>query len=70
MAAYGKAVQQYCGVETISLACPTDMRKFLAVDDQKQLRIQNMTGRYNMQIEAPLERINGGYGMARSSGNE
>ena len=30
------------------------MRKFLAVDDQKQLRIQNMTGRYNMQIEAPL----------------
>lgn len=54
MAAYGKAVQQYCGVETISLACPTDMRKFLSVDDQKQLRVQNMTGRYNMQIEAPL----------------
>ncbi|MEO5286970.1 hypothetical protein [Limosilactobacillus allomucosae] len=54
MAAYGKAVQQYCGVETISLACPTDMRKFLSADDQKQLRIQNMTGRYNMQIEAPL----------------
>ncbi|MEO5293063.1 hypothetical protein ABC389_09870 [Limosilactobacillus sp. WILCCON 0053] len=54
MAAYGKAIQQYCGVETISLACPTDMRKFLSADDQKQLRIQNLTGRYNMQIEAPL----------------
>lgn len=54
MAAYGKAIQQYCGVESISLACPTDMRKFLPVSDQHQLRIQNMTGRYNLQIDAPL----------------
>ncbi|MDC2840605.1 hypothetical protein [Limosilactobacillus mucosae] len=54
MAAYGKAIQQYCGVETIGLACPTDMRKFLPADEQKQLRVQNMTGRYNVQIEAPL----------------
>lgn len=54
MAAYGKAIQQYCGVEIISLACPTDMRKFLPADEQKQLRVQNMTGRYNVQIEAPL----------------
>lgn len=55
MAAFGKAIQQYCGVGEISLACPTDMRKFLPEGEQKQLRVQNMTGRYNIHVPATLD---------------
>ena len=54
LAVFGKAVQQFCGVEEISLACPTDMRQFLPADQQSQLRVQNMTGRYNITVPAPL----------------
>lgn len=61
MAAFGKTIQQYCGVSTIALACPTDMRKFLSEDEQKQLRVQNMTSRYNFNVEcnpqAPLDTV-------------
>lgn len=55
MAAFGKAVQQYCGIDEINLACPTDMRQYLSDADQQQLRVQNLTGRYNVGIKAPLD---------------
>lgn len=54
LAAFGKAVQQFCGVDEISLACPTDMRQFLPAEQQSQLRVQNLTGRYNITVKAPL----------------
>lgn len=54
MAAFGKAVQQYCGIDEINLACPTDIRQYLSLTEQQQLRVQNLTGRYNLNIEAPL----------------
>lgn len=55
MTAFAKAVQQCCGVSELNLACPTDMRQFLPEDQQKQLRIQNMTGRYNVSVPAALD---------------
>lgn len=55
MAAFGKAVQQYCGIDEINLACPTDMRQYLSDAEQNQLRVQNLTGRYNVGIKAPLD---------------
>lgn len=55
MTAFAKAVQQFCGVSELNLACPTDMRQFLPEDQQKQLRIQNMTGRYNVSVSAALD---------------
>lgn len=55
MAVFGKAVQQYCGIDEINLACPTDMRQYLSDADQQQLRVQNLTGRYNVGIKAPLD---------------
>lgn len=55
MAAFGKAVQQYCGMDEINLACPTDMRQYLSDAEQNQLRVQNLTGRYNVGIKAPLD---------------
>lgn len=54
MAAFGKTVQQYCGVPTIALACPTDMRQFLTVEAKQQLRIQNLTARYNFAVESEV----------------
>ena len=55
MAAFGKAVQQYSGIDEINLACPTDMRQYLSDAEQDQLRVQNLTGRYNVGIKAPLD---------------
>lgn len=52
MAAFGKAVQQFCETEQLALACPTDMRQYLAAPTQTELRVQNLTGRYNVQIPA------------------
>lgn len=54
MAAFAKAVQQFCGVSALNLACPTDMRQFLPADQRLQLRVQNMTGRYNISVPADL----------------
>ncbi|WP_295728738.1 hypothetical protein [uncultured Limosilactobacillus sp.] len=54
MAAFGKTIQQYCGVDEINLACPTDMRQYLPIEEQRQLRVQNLTGRYNISVSAPL----------------
>lgn len=53
MAAFGKTIQQYCGVPDIALACPTDMRQFLTEQAAKELRVQNMTARYNFDIVSP-----------------
>lgn len=55
MAAFAKAVQQFCGVSELNLACPTDMRQFLPEDQRQQLRIQNMTGRYNISVPVSLD---------------
>lgn len=55
MTAFAKAVQQFCGVTELSLACPTDMRQFLPEAQRQQLRIQNMTGRYNISVPAALD---------------
>ena len=52
MTAFAKSVQQFCGVSELNLACPTDMRQFLPADQRQQLRIQNMTGRYNISVPA------------------
>lgn len=54
LAAFCKAVQQLCGVDEISMAYPTDMRQYLPKDQQSQLRVQNLTGRYNITVQAPL----------------
>lgn len=50
MAAFGKTIQQYCGVGAIALACPTDMRQYLPAERRQQLRVQNMTARYNFDV--------------------
>ncbi|GHP14566.1 hypothetical protein YK48G_19910 [Lentilactobacillus fungorum] len=58
MAAFGKTIQQYCGVATIALACPTDMRQFLSLTASSQLRIQNLTARYNFEVTSdPAESV-------------
>lgn len=52
MTAFAKAVQQFCGVDELNLACPTDMRQFLPDDQRSELRVQNLTGRYNISVAA------------------
>ncbi|MCH3923006.1 condensation domain-containing protein [Limosilactobacillus sp.] len=48
MAAYGQAVQRFSATEQISLACPTDMRKF--IPGSPELRVANHTSRYNISV--------------------
>lgn len=55
MAAFGKTIQQYAGTASIALACPTDMRQFLSPEDHRQLRVQNMTARYNFDVASPVD---------------
>ncbi len=52
MTAFAKAVQQFCGVDELNLACTTDMRQFLPDDQRSELRVQNLTGRYNISMDA------------------
>lgn len=54
MTAFAKAIQQFCGVSELNLACPTDMRQFLPDSQRQELRVQNMTGRYNISVPADL----------------
>lgn len=48
MAAFGQAVQRFADTDRIALACPTDMRKFIA--GPQQLRVANHTSRYNIDV--------------------
>lgn len=50
MAAYGQAVQRFSATARISLACPTDMRKF--IPGKPQLRVANHTSRYNISVNS------------------
>lgn len=54
MAVFGRQIQLYCGAPDITLPCPTDMRQYLPASDQRQLRIQNMTGRFNVSLKDTL----------------
>lgn len=54
MAAFGQAVQRFSATDRISLACPTDMRKF--IPGEKQLRIANHTSRYNIAVPSDPDR--------------
>ncbi|MBB1078675.1 hypothetical protein H5S09_02140 [Limosilactobacillus sp. STM2_1] len=59
MAAFGQAIQRYSDANSISLACPTDMRQF--IPKKGQLRIANHTSRYNISVRsklsAPFEKL-------------
>lgn len=50
MAAFGRAVQRFSMSPRVSLACPTDMRKF--IPGPPQVRIANHTARYNFDVAA------------------
>lgn len=50
MAAFGQIVQQYSGINDLSLACPTDMRQYFTPPAAKTLRIANYTARYNLNL--------------------
>jgi NRPS condensation-like uncharacterized protein len=53
MAAYGQAVQRFSATDRISLACPTDMRKF--IPGPKELRVANHTSRYNISVHSDVQ---------------
>lgn len=59
MASFGQAVQRFSQTNQISLACPTDMRKF--IPGKPQIRVANHTTRYNVQVpsdpQAPFEEV-------------
>ncbi|MDF7682406.1 condensation domain-containing protein [Lactobacillus sp. ESL0679] len=52
MTAFGRTIQRFAGVPDISLACPTDMRKFGPKINGVQ--VANLTSRYNITITTPL----------------
>lgn len=47
MGAFIYRLRQYNDFDDIALACPTDMRNFMPQQDEKTLRIGNLTSRYN-----------------------
>lgn len=55
MAAFGRTIQRYGDAPTISLACPTDMRQFIAQPQPNTVRVANHTSRYNLSVESELD---------------
>lgn len=52
MTAFSRVIQRFAGINSISMACPTDMRKFGPTVDGVQ--VANFTSRYNLSIDTPL----------------
>ncbi len=54
LAAFGQIIQQYSGVQDLTLACPTDMRQFFPAAEPRTLRVANFTARYNLILRDTL----------------